>query len=177
MQSWSNSKYKIFAKLWNLGVVRYAHRSQNREINVSQKCHAISYLPCIGPYPDSTQIRLKNEKKRTWLNWNTRNFLLKLQSRNDNTKMCCKKFWKMFKTHLHVPHDGIISVCSPISQWVCKKFVTVIQLKGRGQERPLDFSLESNMAKTAPNLACQFVYTCRKLPCTCFPRFCCVFQK
>ena len=46
-----------------------------------------------------------------------------------------------------------------------------IQLKGRGQERPLDFSLKSNMAKTAPNFACQFVYTCRKLPCTNFLPF------
>ena len=39
------------------------------------------------------------------------------------------------------------------------------------QERPLDFSLKSNMAKTAPNFACQFVDTCRKLPCTYFPLF------
>ena len=39
------------------------------------------------------------------------------------------------------------------------------------QERPLDFSLKSNMAKTAPNFASQFVDTCRKLPCTCFPPF------
>ena len=45
------------------------------------------------------------------------------------------------------------------------------KLKGRRQERPLDFLLKSNMAKTAPNLACQFVYTCRKLPCTYFPPF------
>ena len=45
------------------------------------------------------------------------------------------------------------------------------QLKGRGQERPLDFSLKSNMARTAPNFACQLVYTCRKLPCTYFPPF------
>ena len=45
------------------------------------------------------------------------------------------------------------------------------QLKGCGQERPLYFSLKSNMAKTAPNLACQFVYTCRELPCTYFPPF------
>ena len=36
-------------------------------------------------------------------------------------------------------------------------------MKGRGQERPLDFSLKSYMAKTAPNFACQFVYMCRKL--------------
>ena len=40
------------------------------------------------------------------------------------------------------------------------------KLKGRGQERPLDFSLKSYMY-----LACQFVYTCRKLPCTYFPPF------
>ena len=45
------------------------------------------------------------------------------------------------------------------------------QLKGCGQERPLDFSLKSKMAKTAPNFACQFVYTCRKLPYTYFPSF------
>ena len=37
-------------------------------------------------------------------------------------------------------------------------------MKGRGQERPLDFSLKSNMTKTAPNFSCQFFYTCRKLP-------------
>ena len=45
------------------------------------------------------------------------------------------------------------------------------KLKGRGQERPLDFLLKSYMAKTAPNFACQFVYTCRKLSCTYFPPF------
>ena len=50
-------------------------------------------------------------------------------------------------------------------------FQNYIQLKGCGQERPLDFSLKSNMAKTAPNFACQFVYTCRELPCTYFPLF------
>ena len=46
-------------------------------------------------------------------------------------------------------------------------------MKGRGQERPLDFSLKLNMAKKAPNFACQFVYTCtcRKLPCTYFLPF------
>ena len=44
-------------------------------------------------------------------------------------------------------------------------------MKGRRQERPLDFSLKSNTAKTAPNFACQFVYTCRKLPCTYFLPF------
>ena len=44
-------------------------------------------------------------------------------------------------------------------------------MKGRGQERPLDFSLKSYMAKTAPNFACQFVSTCRKLLCTYFPPF------
>ena len=45
------------------------------------------------------------------------------------------------------------------------------QLKGHEQERPLDFSLRSNMAKTAANFTCQFVYMCRKLPCTYFPPF------
>ena len=44
-------------------------------------------------------------------------------------------------------------------------------LKGPGQEHSLDFSLKLNMAKTAPNFACQFVYTCGKLPCTYFPPF------
>ena len=39
------------------------------------------------------------------------------------------------------------------------------------QECPLDFSRKSNTAKTAPNFACQFVYACRKLPCTHFPSF------
>ena len=46
-----------------------------------------------------------------------------------------------------------------------------IQLKGCMEERPLDFLPKSKMAKTAPNFACQFVYTCRKLPCTHFPLF------
>ena len=50
-------------------------------------------------------------------------------------------------------------------------YVCSEHLKGPGQERSLDVSLKSNMAKTAPNLACQFVYTCRKLPCTYFPLF------
>ena len=44
-------------------------------------------------------------------------------------------------------------------------------MKGRGQERPLDFLLKSNVAKTSPNFACQFVYMCRELPCTYFPLF------
>ena len=44
-------------------------------------------------------------------------------------------------------------------------------MKDHGQEHPLDFSLKSNMAKTAPNFACQFVYMCRKLPCTYFLPF------
>ena len=46
-------------------------------------------------------------------------------------------------------------------------------MKGHGQERPLDFSLKLNMAKTAPNFACQFIYMymCRKLSCSYFAPF------
>ena len=46
-----------------------------------------------------------------------------------------------------------------------------LDVKGRRQECSPDFSLKSNMAKTARNFACQFVYACRKLPCTYFPPF------
>ena len=44
-------------------------------------------------------------------------------------------------------------------------FCIMLYMKGRVQERPLDFLLKSKMAKTAPNFACQFVYSCFEKGC------------
>ena len=53
--------------------------------------------------------------------------------------------------------DCMQSACDDRVQSTWK--VSNSNFKGRGQDRPLDFSLKSNMGKTATNFTYKFVYT------------------
>ena len=82
----------------------------------------------------------------------------------------CKQ-WKSAKIRYTLFLHEVLLRARPQSLWGQASKASRPGYVRRRQECPLDFSLKSNMAKTAPNLACQFVYTCRKLPCTYFPPF------
>ena len=73
--------------------------------------------------------------------------------------------------YLTVSNVQFFPLCQFLSILIIDICKMVHHMKGRMQERPLDFSLKSKMAKTAPNFTCQFVCTCGKLPCTYFPLF------